>query len=304
MPPGSGFSDPWSEFHDHGKETIELDLWREPESLRALITASDLLIEGTEPGRLAELGLDPARLIDEQPKLVVVSISPFGQTGPYRGYRANDLIVFGMGGVMFISGQPGQPPVTAPDQQAWVTAGTHGALAALSALWAREAGGLGDWVDVSAFECLVAQENTLTNLNGPGDFARRQGSQHRTSLPGRIYRCRDGFVHLFISREEPVWRRFLQWIGEPPELMDPALAEINTRWRHFQLIDSITAEWVGRRTREEIFETAQLIHLPVVPVNTPSDFFDDPQTRFQHAVEIDPKGRRRLRPAAGFTSSE
>lgn len=298
--PGAPAGGAWSEFHDRGKAAVAFDPLREPDRLRALLADADVLVEGYPPGRLATAGLDPALLIAVRPGLVVVSITPFGQTGPYRDHRADDLVVFAMGGVMFISGEPGRAPVTAPDRQAWVTAGAHGAFAAMCALWAREETGGGDWVDVSAFECLAAQENTLTNVEAPGAFTRRRGSQHRTALPGRIYACRDGFVHLFISREADAWQRFLTWIGEPPELADPELAEVNARWRSFDLVDRVTARWVAGRTREELFESGQAAHLPVAPVNTPADFLADPQTRYQGAVVTGPDGRRHLRPAIGL----
>lgn len=295
--PGDVEGGAWSDFHDHRKRRVRVDALRDPIRTRELLRDADVLLEGFAPGVLARAGLDPMRLIEEHPRLVVVSITPFGQTGPYRSYRADDLVVFAMGGIMFISGEPGRAPVTAPDEQAWVTAGAHAACAAMAALWGRERTGRGDWIDVSAFECLAAQENTLTNFEGPGLFTRRRGSQHRTALPGRIYACKDGFVHLFISREEAVWRRFLAWIGDPPELADPALAEVNTRWRSFDLVDRVTAERIAVRKRDELFESAQAAHLPVAPVNPPADFLADPQTRFLEGVEISGDGRRRLRAA-------
>src|SRR4051794_6798111 len=275
----------FSLYHDAGKHSVTLDLETavDRERLGALIAAADVVLESLPPGTLAAWGLGYAALSARQPRLVLVSITPFGQDGPYSGYAANDLVVFAMGGLMFISGQLGQAPVVAPDQQAHVVAGTHAALAALAALWGRRATGQGDWIDVSAFECLAAQENTITNYLGPGQFTRRNGSQHRTSLPGRIFLCGDGYLHTFIGRDQ-VWPRFLDWVGHPPELSDPALADINVRWRHDAAVTAITEAFVAARDMTDLYTSAQAHHLPCVPVYSPAEFLADAQTRAREIV--------------------
>lgn len=270
----------YSLFHDTGKRgiTLNINTMQGRKLFLELASHVDIIIEALPPGELARLDLSYPTLRARNPGLILVSITPFGQNGPYSHFRGNDLVVFAMGGIMFISGEPGYPPVVAPDHQAYISAAMHAALAALAALWARSRSGGGDWIDVSMLECLAAQENTITNYLGPDDFARRSGSQHRTALPGRIFPCRDGYIHLFVSREEIAWRRFLAWIGHPPELRDEALAEINTRWRHADLVNSMTERFLRQRTRAELFESAQENHLPCVPVNTPAEFLNDPQT--------------------------
>jgi crotonobetainyl-CoA:carnitine CoA-transferase CaiB-like acyl-CoA transferase len=277
-PPGAQQS-AFSLYHDAGKRTVTLDLATPAgrERLGTLIATADVVLEGLPPGTLAAWGLGYAMLAARQPGLVLVSITPFGQDGPYSGYAANDLVVFAMGGLMFISGQPGEPPVVAPDQQAHVVAGTHAALAALAALWGRRTSGQGDWVDVSAFECLAAQENTLTNYLGPGQFTRRNGSQHRTSLPGSVVACRDGYLHTFISRDR-IWQGFVEWVGHPPELSDPALVDVNVRWRHAATVIGVMERFAAARDMADLYTSAQAHHLPCVPVYTPAEFLADAQT--------------------------
>lgn len=266
-------------FHDSGKRGITLNI-HSPKGgklFQQIANRVDVIIESLLPGELAQLGYSFASLSRRNPGLVLVSITPFGQDGPYAKFEGNDLVVFAMGGVMFISGEPGSPPVVAPDQQVYSLAGTHAALAALAALWGRATSGRGDWVDVSMLECFAAQENTITNYLSPGHFGRRNGSQHRTALPGRIFRCRDGYIHMFITREEVAWNRFLTWLGHPHELVDKSLADINTRWRYAELVDTVTERFLRERTRAELFESAQESHLPCVPVNSLAEFLDDPQ---------------------------
>jgi crotonobetainyl-CoA:carnitine CoA-transferase CaiB-like acyl-CoA transferase len=278
-PPGAQQS-AFTLYHDAGKRVVTLDLDAPADRARfaALAATADVLLEGWAPGALAARGLGYEVLAKRNPGLVLVSITPFGQDGPYSQYQANDLVVFAMGGLMFISGEPGQPPVVAPDYQAWVTAGTHAALAALAALWARARTGQGDWIDVSAFECLAAQENTITNYTGPGEFTRRNGSQHRTALPGRVVACRDGYVHLFINSTRTMWERFVAWVGRPEVLADPALAEVNARWRQAPLIQELTERFVRDQPKAALFESGQAHHLPCVPVYSPAEFLADAQT--------------------------
>lgn len=274
-------------FHDTGKQSITLDLSADQGAtlFLRLVEQADVVLEGARPGQLAGWGLGYEALAQRNPAIVLASITPFGQTGPYSHFAANDLVVFALGGIMFISGNPGKPPVAAPDDQAYVVAGTHAALAVLAALWARRHSGGGDWIDVSMFECLAAQENTLTNYTGPRQFTRRNGSQHRTSLPGCIVPCQDGYVHLFISRAPRDWEHFLDWIGRPPELADPAWAEINTRWEHADVVMQATQAFVGPRTRADLYASAQQAHLPVTPVYSPADFLADPHTQWRRPVQ-------------------
>jgi crotonobetainyl-CoA:carnitine CoA-transferase CaiB-like acyl-CoA transferase len=278
--PASAAQSAFSLYHDTGKRaaTLDLEAAEGRERLLALAEDADVLLEGLAPGTLAAWGLGYEALAARNAGLVLVSLTAFGLDGPYSQYAANDLTVFAMGGLMFISGQPGEPPVVAPDQQAWTVAGTHGALAALAVLWDRESTGLGDWVDVSAFECLAAQENTLTNYRGPGEFTRRNGSQHRSALPGCILPCRDGYLHLFINQSPPMWERFVAWVGHPPELADSALANVSVRWEHEPVVMEVTRRFVAARTVEELYTSAQAHHLPCVPVYSPAEFLADPQT--------------------------
>jgi crotonobetainyl-CoA:carnitine CoA-transferase CaiB-like acyl-CoA transferase len=220
----------------------------------------------------------------DHPELTLVSVTPFGQSGPYATFAADDLVAFAMGGVMFISGTPDRPPVVAPCEQAWMTAAVHAAGGALAGWWAAAETGHGEWVDVSVVECLAAQECTITNFRGGEEFSRRMGSQHRTALPGRIYRCRDGFIHVFVNQERATWQRFLDWVGSPPELsMD--LAEINERWRNAGLVDDVTERFLAGHSRDELWESGQAHHLPVAPVYSVEEILVDRHMRFLDVLD-------------------
>jgi len=285
--PASGLGLARRQYQDTDKESLSLGLTTpEGAGLLAELTANfDILLESGHPGWLSGIGLGYDHLSTSNPALTVVSITPFGQTGPYSGWKADDLVAFAMGGLMFISGTPGRPPLVAPCEQAWMTAGVHAAGAALAGWWAAAETGRGEWVDVSMMECLAAQECTVTNFRGGEEFTRRVGSQHRTALPGRIFRCKDGYVHVFVSQDRAVWRRFVAWAGAPPELASPDLAEINERWRNAAIVDAVADRFMATKSREELFTTGQAHHLPVAPVYTVAEALADPHVRYLDVLD-------------------
>lgn len=264
-------------FHG-GKRGITLDLACESgrELFRRALQAVDVVLEGGPPGRLREWGLNPERLLEINPRLVGASITPFGQDGPYRDFRAPDAVAFAMGGVMYISGSPGEPPVVAPGEQGQMVAGTHAAYLVLVALWERERSGQGQWIDVSIQEALAAQENLITSFLGEGKPVSRVGSQHRVAAPGRVYPCRDGWVHLFISPvQSGAWDRLLDWMGHPLALAAPEWQDARYRRAHVEELDEILRGWTRQFTKQELYYEAQRRKIPCAPVNTMADFVTD-----------------------------
>ena len=190
-----------------------------------------------------------------------------------------------MGGMMFVSGVPELPPVVAPCRQAYVMGGIHASMTALACWRAARRTGRGDCIDVSMVEALAAQENTLTNFKGASEFTRREGSQHRNGNPGRVFRCRDGYVHLLIQHDEAVWARFVEWLGHPPELQGPAFANLLLRRDQTDLITAVTDRILRTRTREEIFSTGQEAHLPIAPVYSIAEALNDPQVQHMRLLD-------------------
>jgi crotonobetainyl-CoA:carnitine CoA-transferase CaiB-like acyl-CoA transferase len=282
-PPDSG-----RRYHDTDKLglSLALDTASGRDILARLIPSFDIVVEAGRPGDLADMGLGFERLAQLNPRLVLVSITPFGQTGPYSRYVADDLVAFAMGGLMFLSGRPDMPPVVAPCEQAYMTASVHAAFTALAAHWAARRSGRGEWVDVSIVECLAAQENTITNFRGGDDFSRRMGSQHRTAIPGRIFACADGYVHIFIVHQDPkVWGRFLDWVQRPSEISDPEFADGRYRAQHADVVVAATERFVQNRTRAELFTTGQAHHLPITPVYSVGEVLGDEHVRFLDVLD-------------------
>ncbi len=260
------------------KKGITLDLTTADgkDLFRRLARTADAVIESTPAGYMESLGLGYGDLRQIRPEVVWTSMTPFGRTGPKANWKADDFVAFAAGGLMYISGKTGGPPVAAPDEQAYRLGGSHGAFGTLVALWARQETGVGQLVEVSLQECLAAQENLITDFSRKGEVIPRTGSQHRRGVPGRIYPCKNGFVHLMVIHTQPgSWENFLDWVGRPKELGDPRLADPMYRRAHPELVDDFVRRFLRDYTKEELYHQAQERHIPCTPVNTPTDFVSD-----------------------------
>jgi len=195
----------WYQFNA-GKKSITLNLESEDgrSVFRRLVAVSDVVVESLPGGYLQGLGLDYGALACERPNLVQLSISPFGEGGPYAGYAACDLTEMAMGGLMYLCGDPDRAPVRVTAEQAYAQAGIQGAVAALIAIWRRDETGLGGQIDFSIQEAMLwtLGNNRLTHSAG-GPITRRAGGG-RADLSGGnriIYRAADGHIG-FLRRSD------------------------------------------------------------------------------------------------------
>lgn len=266
-----------------GKESVVLDLTSVSgrDALDRMVDRAAMVLVGLDDP--AELGVDADRVRRRNRAVVHVDISPFGRSGPYAGHRGTDAVAFALSGYANISGRRDGPPVVAPGMQAYVSAGAQAAVAAMVALREAERTGQGDAIEVAAMEALAAQENLYSTYSARGVVLTRDGSQHRACAPGRIYPCRDGFVHIFVGaqKERGVWDRWLEWIGRPAELADPRLQDIAVRKQPDNLarIDAVAEAFFADRTRAELVAEGQARHIPIVAVLDPSEALADAHVR-------------------------
>ncbi|MDE0035358.1 MAG: CoA transferase [Deltaproteobacteria bacterium] len=265
-------------YFNANKKSITADLGTEEgrERVRRLSAEVDVLLESGAPGTLAALGLGHEDLRTANPRLVYASVTAFGQTGPYSGYRWSGLVAFAMGGLMYVSGKPSAPPVNAPGAQAFLVGSAHTALAILMALWHVRRGGAGQHVDVSMMDCLAAMENMVSRSASTGVHPRRDGTQHRFATPGTIYRCRDGYVHIFVTNSQPgAWDRFVDWLGLPEALTGDEFNDPVYRRAHVAEVDRVVSGILADLPKEKVYEELQDRHIPCAPVNTPLEFVRD-----------------------------
>lgn len=267
-------------YYHHGQGSITLNLETDEgrQMLHQLLDQVDVLVEGGMPHRLERWGL---RYVDWQRRhlgVVMASITPWGQTGPRKEWRATDAVVFAAGGLMSVSGRPDLEPMAAPGEQAQVVGGSHAVMGILTALWAHKTLGRGQYVDVSMQAALAAQENLVSAASGEGRPTQRSGSQHRVATPGRVYRCRDGFVHFFVSpAQKGAWDRLLEWMGHPAALSGPEWARGAYRRAHADTVDAVVGAWALSYSKQELYEEAQRRKIPCAPVNRISDYCRDAQ---------------------------
>jgi crotonobetainyl-CoA:carnitine CoA-transferase CaiB-like acyl-CoA transferase len=195
----------WFQFNA-GKLGVTLNLDSEDGRcvFRRLLAVSDVLIESQPIGRLAALGLDYGDLRGCRPDLIHLSLSPFGQEGPYAHFAGSDLIEFAMGGLMYLCGDPDRPPVRVGTEQAYAQAGIQSAVAVLVAQWKRVQTGEGAYIDLAAQEAMLwTLGNNRLTFSGTGAISKRAGGG-RADLSGGnriIYPCADGYIG-FLRRSE------------------------------------------------------------------------------------------------------
>ncbi len=253
---------------------------------KRLVRQTDVVIEDFPVGKMKSLGLDYPVLKEINRRLVMASVTGFGQTGPYSQFQSPDIVNFAVGGLMYQSGASEEPPVVAPCEQAYHSASSMSVFGILAALLLRLRTGEGQMVDVSSHEVLAYFSQGIMRYSIATMVGGRSGSQFGTA-PARIYPCKDGFVHFLVFYANH-WRSFLEVLGNPDMFMDKAWFESAFRVKNVDLIDNLVLNFTKDRTKDEIVQLCQSKGVPCTPVNTPADFSQDPH--FQERgffIEID-----------------
>ena len=281
--PSHGEADPHrSPFFSHyntSKRGITLDIAkpRGRELFRQLAQHADVVIETFPPGTLAAWGLSHDDLRTLHPRLIVASLTAFGQTGPRRHWQTSDTVAQAVGGMLQVNGHPHEPPLRSFGLQAYHSASTYTAIAVMLALLAREHTGRGQWIDVSLQECVAA---TVEHVSGwyhqSGRIAERQGSLH-WSRTFRLGEVRDGFVLHSILGD---WTSLIEWVkadGKAQDLTDPRWEDHQQRRDECEHVFDVLDAWGREHTVAELVEGAQLRRLPYAPVVPTEALLDNPQ---------------------------
>ncbi|MEZ4333109.1 MAG: CoA transferase [Myxococcota bacterium] len=282
-----------------------LDLETEPgrASLLDLLARADLLIESEAPGHLAALGLDPKALVERFPHLVVLSISDFGQTGPYRDWVATDATMCSISGMQFKAGVQGREPLLTPGAMAYDIAGVMGAFAAMTALYQRERTGYGQTIDLSVLEA-VAQQTDWSFSNGSMTDAKLQETPQTRFGSGPMYKifpCKGGFVRLVILSPRQ-WHAMRAWLGEPDYLQDKKYDSFLGRMEIADALNVLIGDHFATMTHEEVAFEAQKRGIVCTPVLAPSEVLENVHFRSRNTF-VDgeyAKGERGPIPAGFF----
>jgi benzylsuccinate CoA-transferase BbsE subunit len=294
------------------KRGVTLDIAR-PEGqalLRKLAATADIAVETFPPGHLDGLELGYTALKRVNPRLVLASISGFGQTGPHRDFKSSDIVASALGGAMYVTGEEEDPPVRLAGSQAHVMASSFAAVSSMIALHHSSASGEGQHVDISIEETTAS----VSHISGVGKWLddgiipRRYGTGLFASIPSGAYRCKDGLVYLMINR--PLhWKALAEWVHEVSgnrEILDPMFeGPSSNRQPYRELLDLYLSDFTSQFTVDEIYHEGQRRHLAFTPVNTAASVARDAQLADRgYFVDVDHPGAGRLRvPGAPYRHS-
>ena len=290
-PPGKG--DPMREWGRHrkndrtlwwpiiarNKKSVTLNL-REEEGqdlARKLIAEADILIENFRPGTMERWGMGYRELSEINAGLVMVRVSGYGQTGPYREQAGFGSIGEAMGGIRHVTGFPDQPPPRTGISLGDSLAATFGALGALTALYHREAhGGRGQVVDVGIYEAVLAlMESTIPEYELAGEVRGRTGSVLPFVAPSNIYPTKEEDYVLIAANADNVFVRLSEAIGHPEWTEDERYATHHARGENMQELDAMISDWTSERSGEEILTTMAEAGVPAGKVFTAADMTRD-----------------------------
>jgi crotonobetainyl-CoA:carnitine CoA-transferase CaiB-like acyl-CoA transferase len=272
------------------KRTVSLDL-RKPEGqqlARRLIARADILIENFRPGTLEGWDLSPARLRQDNPGLIVVRVSGYGQTGPYAKRAGFGGIGEAMGGWRHIVGEPDRPPSRMGVSIGDSLAATFGCLGALAALRHRAATGEGQVVDSSLFESVLHVMESLVPDYAVADYIRgRSGSILPGVAPSNVYRCKDG-DYLIGANQDSVFQRLCGAIGQPELATDPRYATHTARGERQAELDALIERWTRERTIEEVEAAMIEAAVPAGKIYRAPEMLADPHFKARESlIELD-----------------
>jgi len=259
--------------------TLDLKHPRGIEILLRLVARADVLVENFRPDVKTRLGIDYDALSKINPRLVYASISGFGQTGPYADRPGYDQIAQGMGGLMSITGLPGQGPVRVGIPVADLTAGLYLAQGILVALLERETSGRGQWVHTSLLEAMVTMlDFQAARWLVDGEVPPQAGNDHPTGIPTGVFATADGHINIAASGQV-MYRRLCEVIGARHLIDDPRFKTLADRSKNRKAMNEELDRVLAKKSSAEWIETLNRAGVPSGPINDIRQVFADPQVQ-------------------------
>ena len=268
-------------YNNSNKRGITLNLEKEAgrEIFLRLAKRTDVVIETFPPGTLKKLKLDFEIVREANERLILVSITGFGQQGPRSNYKSCDIVASAFGGQMYVSGFPSTPPLKPFGEQSYYAASLFAAIGILLALKRRQQSGRGEHIDVSLQEAVASTlEHVMIQYFYEKIVPKRQGSLHWNSA-SIILPCKDG--HLLISLLQK-WETLVEWMDSEAmaeDLKDERYREEEYRLKHLDHVIEVLRRWTLTHTTHELFELGQLMRFPWAPVYSPKEVLDNPQLK-------------------------
>jgi len=291
--------------------TLNLKTATGRDMLKELIKDADVIVESFSPRVMPGLGLDYTELEKANPKLVMASISSFGQTGPYRDFRASEIVEYAMGGEMCSTGIAGREPIKLGGNVVQYQAGNVAAIAVMGALFAVDQIGTGQHLDISIMETQAGSaDRRIVYLLGyacAGVLTTRwpppREAVRMMIMPQGVYPCKDGFVNTLSLPQW--WPRYIKALSMPELAEDPRFQNIFSAEAGLEF-DAIWYDWLADRSKEELFDIFLQAKIASAPVSTPEDLLKNQHLAHrEYFTEVDhPKTGKVAYPGAPFRMSE
>jgi formyl-CoA transferase len=278
----------WWQVQSRNKRSLSLDLKQveAQDIVRALIAEADILIENFRPGTLEGWGLDPERLLELNPKLIVLRISGYGQTGPYRDKPGFGVVAEAMGGLRHLSAEPGRIPVRVGVSIGDTLASLHGVIGILLALQERHQSGKGQVIDIALYEAVFnCMESLLPEYSAFGEIRQAGGSALPGIAPSNAYLCSDGGYVLIAGNGDSIFKRLMGMIGRNDLANDPALENNDGRVARVAELDQAIGEWANTMTTDQALQLLDAVAVPAGKIYTVADIANDPHYKARGNIE-------------------
>ncbi len=278
----------WWQVQSRNKRSLAIDL-RSADgqaAVRRLAAEADVVVENFKPGKLEEWGIGWEQLHELNPGLVMLRISGYGQTGPDADKPGFGILGEAMGGLRYLTGEPGRVPVRVGVSIGDTLAALHGVIGVLMALRHREVnGGEGQFIDVALYESVFnCMESLLPEYDAFGTVRERAGSALPGIAPSNAYPCADGHYVLIGGNADSIFRRLMGAIGRQDLADDPDLAHNDGRAARADELDAVIGEWTGARDREAVIRVLGKAGVPVGKIYSVADIAADPQYRSRDMI--------------------
>ena len=277
------------------KRSITLNLKKSEalEILMKLVEKSDVVVENFRPDVKKRLGIDYETLKKRNPRIILASISGFGQDGPYAKRPGFDQIAQGMGGLMSITGEPGKGPMRVGIPVADLTAGLFCAMGIQTALLEREKSGIGQWVNTSLLQAQIFMlDFQASRWLCDNNVAGQAGNNHPTSVPTGVFKTSDGSINLAVAGET-IWRRFVEAVDKRDWLEMEEFKDAKNRLKNRDYLNRLIEELTVTKSSNEWVEKLEKVGVPCGPINSIDKVFEDPQVKhlgIAQSVETIPFG--------------
>jgi formyl-CoA transferase len=269
----------WWQVQSRNKRSLALDLKEEAaqDIVRQLVQDADVLIENFRPGAMEGWGLGPEALQAINPRLIMLRISGYGQTGPYRDKPGFGVVAEAMSGLRHLTAEPGRVPVRVGVSIGDTLASLHGVMGILMALHERQRSGLGQVIDVALYEAVFnCMESLLPEYSAFGAVREAAGSALPGIAPSNAYRCADGGYALIAGNGDSIFKRLMHTMGREDLGHDPALVDNAGRVKRVAEIDAAIGAWTAERSVSEVLADLDKAAVPAGRIYTVADIAADP----------------------------